>query len=251
MSDDRPLEAGFAELSQFFVGDNTMNDTVRRIAELAVESTGAAYAGVTMLVDGSVETGVFTDPTSPEIDRAQYDTGEGPCLDAFRTGEIYRIASTVDDGPWPAFRAACRQHGIASTASFPIEIDNVRHGALNLYATTVDAFTSDEIHLGRSFAAQAGVVMAYARSYWNAKTASEHLEAALAHRAEIEQAKGIIIGATGATPDEAFEILVKQSQHENRKLRDVAIDLVNSKVRRAKIDVPNDASTAGTGEANG
>jgi hypothetical protein len=86
MSEDRPIEAGFAELSQFFIGDNTMNDTVRRIAELAVASTGAAYAGVTMLVNGTVETGVFTDPKSPEIDQAQYDTGEGPCLDAFRTG---------------------------------------------------------------------------------------------------------------------------------------------------------------------
>jgi GAF domain-containing protein len=154
--------------------------------------------------------------------------------------EIYRVDSTTDDGRWPAFRAACRAHGIASTASFPIEIDSVRHGALNLYAITVDAFSGDEIHLGRSFAAQAAVVMAYARSYWNAKTASGHLEAALAHRAEIEQAKGIIIGATGATPDAAFEVLVKQSQHENRKLRDVAIDLVNSKVHRTKIHPPND-----------
>jgi GAF domain-containing protein len=234
MSEHRPLDAGFAELSQFFIGDHTMNDTVRRIAELAVASTNAAYAGVTMLVDGDVRTGVFTDPTAPQVDQAQYDTGEGPCLDAFRTGEIYRITSTADEGRWPAFRAACRDHGIASTASFPIEIDDVRHGALNLYATTPDAFAGDEIHLGRSFAAQAGVVMAYARSYWNAKSASEHLEAALAHRAEIEQAKGIIIGSTGASPDAAFEVLVQQSQHENRKLRDVALDLVNSKIHRPK-----------------
>jgi GAF domain-containing protein len=234
MSEDRPLEAGLAELSQFYVGDHTMDDTVRRIAALAVSSTKAEYAGVTMLVDGTVQTGVFTHPDAPEIDQAQYDTGDGPCLEAFRTGEIYRIASTAEDGRWPAFRDACRQHGIASTASFPILIDDVRHGALNLYATTPDAFGPDEIHLGRSFAAQAGVVIGYARSYWNAKIASQHLEAALAHRAEIEQAKGIIIGATGATPDAAFEVLVRQSQHENRKLRDVALDLVNSKVRPPK-----------------
>lgn len=237
MSEGRSLDAGLAELSQFFVGDRTMTDTVRRIAELAVSSiNGAAYAGVTMLVDGTVQTGVFTDPSSPEVDQAQYDAGEGPCLDAFRTGEIYRIGSTAEEGRWPAFRAACRAHGIASTASFPIVIDEVRHGALNLYATVPDAFGGDEIHLGRSFAAQAGVVMAYARSYWNAKTASEHLEAALVHRAEIEQAKGIIIGATGATPAAAFEVLVRQSQHENRKVRDVATDLVNSKIRRPELD---------------
>jgi GAF domain-containing protein len=233
MSDQPSLEAGFAQLSQFFVGDKTMVDTVQRIAELAVASMdNAAYAGVTMLVDGSVQTGVFTDPDSRDIDQAQYDTGEGPCLDAFRTGEIYRVASTATETRWPAFCAACRDHGIASTASFPIIIDDTRHGALNLYSEKPDAFGSEEIHLGRSFAAQAAVVMGYARSYWNARKASEHLESALVHRAEIEQAKGIIIGATGVTPDAAFEVLVEQSQHENRKLRDVAADLVNSKIQR-------------------
>ena len=72
MSADRPLEAGLAELSQFFIGDHTMTDTVQRISELAVASiNGAAYAGVTMLVDGTVQTGVFTDPTAPEVDQAQ------------------------------------------------------------------------------------------------------------------------------------------------------------------------------------
>src|SRR4051812_46184094 len=141
MLDDRPLDAGLAELSQFYVGDKTMTESVQRIADLAVSSMEAvAYAGVTMLVDGHVQTGVFTDPVAPEIDRAQYETGEGPCLEAFRTGEIYRIASTADDERWPEFRAACRAHGIASTASFPIVIDDVRHGALNLYATVPEAF---------------------------------------------------------------------------------------------------------------
>ena len=98
-------------------------------------------------------------------------------------------------------------------------IDDVRHGALNLYATAPDVFNGDEIHFGRSFAAQAGVVMAYARSYWNAKTASEHPQAALAHRAEIEQAEGIIIGSTGATPDAAFEVLVKHTAREPQTQR--------------------------------
>ena len=75
-------------------------------------------------------------------------------------------------------------------------------------------------------------MIAYARSYWNALELSQNLQTAMAHRAEIEQAKGVIIGATGATADEAFDVLVKQSQHENRKLRDIAIELVASKVRR-------------------
>jgi GAF domain-containing protein len=233
MPDPDPVDQSLAELSKFFVGDKTMLDTLDRVATLAVEAIEAAeFCGLTMLLDGEIGTGVFTDPEAPEIDKAQYESGSGPCLDSFRTGEILRIESTADDGPWPEFRRACLQHGIMSTASFPMLIDDVRHGALNMYSRQESAFGSAEVVAGRHFAAQAGVVIAYARSYWNALELSRNLQAAMAHRAEIEQAKGVIIGTTGATADEAFDVLVKQSQHENRKVRDIAAELVASKVRR-------------------
>src|SRR4051794_10057737 len=210
-----------------------MLDSLHRVAELAADSIEPAdYASVTMVVDGDISTGVFTHADAPEIEQVQYDAGDGPSLDAFRTGEIFRITSTPEAGRWPAFRKACAHHGIMSTASFPMVIDGVRHGALNLYSQDHHAFGAPEIRIGRSFAVQAGVVIAYARSYWNARQLSEHLETALLHRAEIEQAKGIIIATTGVTADEAFDMLVKQSQHENRKLREVALDLVNSKIAR-------------------
>jgi len=52
------------------------------------------------------------------------------------------------------------------------------------------------------------------------------LRLAMEHRAEIEQAKGIVMANLGCGPDEAFEILRQQSQHENRRLRDIALELV-------------------------
>lgn len=52
------------------------------------------------------------------------------------------------------------------------------------------------------------------------------LRLAMEHRAEIEQAKGIVMATLGCGPDEAFDILRRQSQHENRRLREIAQDLV-------------------------
>jgi len=52
------------------------------------------------------------------------------------------------------------------------------------------------------------------------------LRTALESRAVIEQAKGIIMGAMNCDAKRAFEILVRQSQHENRKLNEVARELV-------------------------
>jgi hypothetical protein len=65
-----------------------------------------------------------------------------------------------------------------------------------------------------------------------------NLRAALEGRASIEQAKGVIMAAMQCSPDDAFEVLVVQSQHENRKLRDVARDIVAAQDRRSGSSSP-------------
>jgi hypothetical protein len=60
----------------------------------------------------------------------------------------------------------------------------------------------------------------------------EGLRKAMESRAVIEQAKGIIMGSTGCDADAAFGVLSKQSQYTNRKLREVAEELVAQKARR-------------------
>jgi len=59
-----------------------------------------------------------------------------------------------------------------------------------------------------------------------ARTTADEFARAMQSRSEIEQAKGIIMAATGCDPDTAFDTLVRQSQHENRKLREIAAELV-------------------------
>jgi AmiR/NasT family two-component response regulator len=75
-------------------------------------------------------------------------------------------------------------------------------------------------------------VLANATAYWSARAKAEQLEAALASRAVIEQAKGIIISTMRCTADEAFGILTKQSQQQNRKLREIATEIVTFAGRR-------------------
>lgn len=53
-----------------------------------------------------------------------------------------------------------------------------------------------------------------------------NLRRALESRAVIEQAKGILISQSRCSEDEAFELLRKASQRSNRKLHDIAVELV-------------------------
>jgi GAF domain-containing protein len=222
-----PLQRSLAELSTFLVSDRSTADMLTRIAVLAVEAVPPAmFAGITMMVDDRVRTQAFTDPTCPEIDQAQYESGHGPCLEAFRQGSAIVVESLAGDDRWPEFAAAAMAHGVRSTLSMPMLAGARPVGAMNFYAGVDRAFGAAEEEVGRLFAAQAAVVLVNAEAYWDARLKSEHLERALAGREVIDLAKGIIMNTTHCGPDQAFETLVKQSQGENRKLRDVAADIV-------------------------
>ena len=214
-------------LARFVVGDNTVEETLQRVSELTVDAMpGADLVGITMIVDGKPQTSVFTDSISPEIDQAQYDSGEGPCLDSFRHQRVETIESTSEVGRWPEFRKAAADHGIGSTLSLPLVIDNNGVGALNLYAKKHRAFGEDDVRAASLFASQAAIVLANAQTYWEARTLGEHLGEAMKSRAVIEQAKGILMAAQRCGEDEAFNLLVRASQRENVKLREIATRIV-------------------------
>jgi GAF domain-containing protein len=232
--DDSLLSDSLATLSRFFVGDGTLEETLQRVSELTIKALPpATLAGLTLTVEGRERTAVFTDPTAPEIDQAQYETGEGPCLDAYRHQRVFVIESTEEDGPWPAFRAAAAARGIRSTLSLPLMVDDRSVGAMNLYAETPHAFGPDHQETGMLFASQAATVLANAQAYWDAFSLSERLGEAMRSRAVIEQAKGMLMAAQHCDENQAFELLVRASQRENVKLREIAGRIVAGATQRS------------------
>ena len=133
-NEDEAIRESLRALTQFFVNDGTLGDTLLRVSEMACSITPATYAGITLLVDGVARTGVFTHPDAPEIDEAQYRSGEGPCMYAFGNQKTYRIDDTASDARWPEFAAAAMGHGIHATLSIPLAARGAGIGALNLYA---------------------------------------------------------------------------------------------------------------------
>src|SRR3954452_10773399 len=176
MGQDDPVAASLKALTMFLGGDASVADTLQSIIDLAVVAVPpAAYTGISMLVDDKVTTSVFSDPEVPEIDQAQYAAGTGPCLDAFRYGEILGIASTERDERWPEFSRAALEHGIHSTLSLPLLVGDESVGALNFYSRQEDGFSKEDQEKGDAFAVQAAVVLANAQAYWDARTLSENL----------------------------------------------------------------------------
>jgi GAF domain-containing protein len=223
------FEAAVAALSRYFVGSQSLGEALHQVAELAAQALPQTVdVGITLLVDGKLKTSVFTHPEVAEIDRAQYRTGEGPCIDAYRDGLPHLIASTSQPGRWQEFRDSAARHGVRSTLSLPMVTGDGAIGALNLYAGVERAYDPNDVATGELFASQAAFLLANAQVYWDARTLSENLEQAMRSRATIEQAKGIIMSTLRCGSEQAMQVLIGQSQQQNIKLRDLAVEIVRN-----------------------
>jgi GAF domain-containing protein len=230
MSLDARSEA-LASITRFLVTDVSLGDVLLQVARATVDAMPRAeMAGITMgSEDGQPVTGVFTDPESPEIDAAQYESGNGPCLDAWRSKKVVRVDDMADASDrYPEFSKAAMAHGVLSTLSLPLVAGSQGIGALNLYAQAPESFSEEDEQIGVELASTAAVVLANASAYWTAYELGQNLSEAMKSRAVIEQAKGMLMARSEMlTPDDAFDLLRKASQRENVKLRDIAQRIVN------------------------
>src|SRR4051812_10839383 len=231
---DPPLDprAAFAELSKIMLSEQQLSETLGRVAELAKQTiTGAADVSVTLMDDGHVSSVAFTGPLSAQLDERQYEAGFGPCMDAALSGATVTIEDTTADPAYPDFGRAAARQGITHTMSIGLPVARQTIGALNIYGTNEAAFDQGIQELATGFASYAAVAVANAGVYASTATLAVNLQRALQSRAVIDQAKGILIGRHGISADAAFDMLSTQSQATNRKLRDIASDLVDEAER--------------------
>jgi GAF domain-containing protein len=224
MSDQcNALSVTITALAQMLVGDSTLEETLRRVAELANETiSGSDMVSVALLVEGRPRTVASTDVTAAAIDDAQYHTGIGPAPDVFGRQRVQPVDWTDDDHRWPPLAEAAATYGILDSLSMPLVVRHGAIGALNWYSRRPGAFSADDQHIGSGFAAAAAVAVANSQAYWDYHHLSERLGRALQSRATIEQAKGILMAEQHCDADQAFELLVGASHRQNRKLRDIA-----------------------------
>jgi GAF domain-containing protein len=223
-------DCGLTALAQFVVTDGTLDDTLLRMVELACKAVPADMAGITLLAEGRPATGVFTDPQAAGLDTAQ-PGADGPCRESFRCQQVCRIDSIYTEQRWPEFTAAAAAHGVTASLSVPLTACGERLGVLALYSRS-GPFTVEAVLQAENFAVPASVLLANAQAYWDARRLAERLQLAMRSRATIEHAVGILMAGGGRTPEETFQLLVRASQRENRKLRDLAADIVDHTVHR-------------------
>ena len=167
--------------------------------------------GLSVWPDGSVMRAVGV---AAELDQAQLTSGEGPLVESSRderlvSGEVGGLHVVAVPGSW----------GDSGPVVLTVYLDHAPQ--------VEDLKAIEEIE---PLVATAAAVVEFCSGE---VLRADQMVRMVQHRRYIEQAKGLLMGARPCTPGEAFELLVRASQHANVKLRDVCVALCARGGRRA------------------
>lgn len=226
------LAMAFAEIAQYLYEVDSVDEVLSRIAQAAVSTVpGCQLASVTIREDGAFRTVAATHAAAMEVDQAQYQASEGPCLDAVDDAIVY--APALPDQRWPALGARPTRSGVHSVVSYqlaaagPLPKASLM-GSLNAYAGAPHAFDDEAREIGLILAAHASVAAGAVRERTALEQLARQLHEGLSSRDVIGQAKGILMERLHITPEDAFDVLRRASQRLNIKLREIAQKLTET-----------------------
>ncbi|WP_249933224.1 GAF and ANTAR domain-containing protein [Blastococcus sp. CCUG 61487] len=216
------------DLSRVALADRELSEVLGEITAIAARGVpGAESVSTTMLRGDKPFTAAHSSELAQVADELQYEQGYGPCMDAARGGVILRIDDTETEQRWPDYIPRVRAHGVRSSLSVPLPYQGSSIGGLNMYSRRPRAFASPEsLEAGLDVAETIAVVVANADAHAQLSDHARNMRLAMESRAVIEQAKGVLMAQRHVTAEQAFEILREASQRYNRKLREIALGIV-------------------------
>jgi GAF domain-containing protein len=228
------VTSALSDLAGVLDAEEDLGRGLQRSVDMLIQAVPAAdMASVTVLRGDKGETVASSNEQVWAIDGDQHAAGEGPCLEAARTGQVVRTSVAEARRRWPRFARSARAAGVQSYLCCPLMIDAEFAGSLNLYSEHPHGFADFDVALLRLYSTAACAAIANARRYAHARELAAHLRRALDSRAVIDQAIGALMARRGLTAGQAFGELSRQSQNTNVKLRDLATQLVEDLPRQA------------------
>jgi GAF domain-containing protein len=211
-------------MADTLVDDYDVVDLLTGLADRCVKLLGVSAAGV-MLASPAGGLGLVASSSEAMrlLELFELQAQEGPCLDAFRTGQpVGHEKLQAGAGRWPSFSAAALQAGFRSVLALPLRLREATLGALNLFSVTQAPMDEADVIVARAFADLATLSIVQHRAAAEAQHVNEQLSAALTSRVVIEQAKGVIAERAGIDLAEAFSRLRAYARNNNLRLTDVA-----------------------------
>ena len=180
-----------------------------------------------------------TDEVSELLAELQLTLGEGPGPDAAASGGPVLASDLGEVGAirrWPAFAPAACQAGAAAIFAFPLQVGAIRAGVMGLYRERPGSLSAFQLGDALVFADTATLLLLDAQGQTEGQAAAgsgpggQPPDLAL-HRAEIDQATGMLTEQLGVGIAEAFIRLRAYAYAHDRGLSELARDIVARRLR--------------------
>lgn len=205
-----------------------------RLCSAAVGTLSASGAGVSVMSeDGARGVAAASDPASERIEELQFVLGEGPCIDAFTWRRPVLVPDLTDGATnrWPAYASAAHDEGVRAVFAFPLQVGAARLGVLDVFRARAGPLSGAELRQAFVFADLAVRTLLDAQDDAVPGSAADGFDRAVEHSAELFQAQGMVMVQLGVSLAEALVRIRAHTFAENRRLDDVARDIVARRLR--------------------
>jgi transcriptional regulator with GAF, ATPase, and Fis domain len=238
MSTDSPAGSGpheeqlmttFVALADTLVDDFDVLDFLAMLTERSVLLLDAVAAGL-MLADqrGSLQVVAASSEAARLLELFELQASEGPCLDCFRTGEpVFQAELDTADDRWPHFTQEAASLGFHAVHALPMRLRGEVIGALNLLYSQRQQESPERQRIGQALADVATIGLLQERAIRRSEALAEQLQTALNSRIVLEQAKGVLFASGAADMDHAFAALRGYARNKNRRLVELAAEVVS------------------------
>lgn len=237
MTREQRIVQTFVDLADTMVEEFDVIEFLHRLAERCAELLDCAEAGL-LLADaaGLLRVMASSSERAEALELLQSQNEEGPCFECYLRGRaVFSEDLTADEGRWPTFAPAAVQRGFRSVQALPMRVRGETVGAMNLFRAESGRLGEADLALGQGMADIAAIALLQERSVRESRGVIAELQGALNSRVIIEQAKGILAESAQIDVEAAFLRLRTHARDQNRRLSDVARDLVDGELDPATL----------------
>lgn len=240
-SRDQMIIDSLIEIADNLVDNFDVVDLLTGLTDRCVNVLSFSAAGVMLTSPpGELRLVASSSEAMQVVELFELQSNEGPCLDAFRTGE--RVAHERlqnEDGRWPQFSKVAYAAGFRSVFALPLRLRETTIGALNLFSVDEAPASESDVAVARGFADLATVSILQHGATVEIRTVNEQLSRALGERIVIEQAKGVVSERAGIDVAEAFSRLRSYARAHRMPLAEVAQAAIDGTLEAAAWSEPS------------
>ena len=240
MAREAKLARTLVELADTLVADFDVVELLTLLTDRCVDVLEVDAAGLMLVsVEGDLRVMASSSEAVRMLELFEVQAQEGPCLDCYRAGRpVVNEDLTALDERWPRFTPEALAGGFRAVHALPMRLRGNILGALNLFHVEPTYLQEDDIAAAQALADVATIAILQHRAAIEAQVLNEQLGQALNTRIVIEQAKGVIAERRRLTMEEAFAHLRTHARNHNRRLADVAREVIAGTLPAEALDSP-------------